>query len=149
MAEVEIFTDGACRGNPGPGGWGALLQSGSHRKELWGGERNTTNNRMELTAAIKALDTLTRSTQVNLYTDSQYVRQGITQWLADWKRRGWRTSRKTPVKNADLWQQLEALAEQHSVRWHWVKGHSGHAGNDHADMLANRAVDELLADTGQ
>ena len=104
---------------------------------------------MELTAAIKALDALTRSTQVNLYTDSQYVRQGITQWLADWKRRGWRTSRKTPVKNSDLWQQLEALAEQHSVRWHWVKGHSGHAGNDHADMLANRAVDELQADTGQ
>ena len=149
MAEVEIFTDGACRGNPGPGGWGVLLQSGSHRKELWGGEKNTTNNRMELTAAIKALDALTRSTQVNLYTDSQYVRQGITQWLVDWKRRGWRTSRKTPVKNSDLWQQLEALAEQHSVRWHWVKGHSGHAGNDHADMLANRAVDELLADTGQ
>ena len=149
MAEVEVFTDGACRGNPGPGGWGVLLQSGSHRKELWGGEKNTTNNRMELTAAIKALDALSRSTQVNLYTDSQYVRQGITQWLADWKRRGWRTSRKTPVKNADLWQQLEALAEQHSVRWHWVKGHSGHAGNDHADMLANRAVDELLADTGQ
>ena len=149
MAEVEVFTDGACRGNPGPGGWGVLLQSGSHRKELWGGEKNTTNNRMELTAAIKALDALTRSTQVNLYTDSQYVRQGITQWLVDWKRRGWRTSRKTPVKNSDLWQQLEALAEQHSVRWHWVKGHSGHAGNDHADMLANRAVDELLADTGQ
>jgi ribonuclease HI len=126
-----------------------LLQSGNHRKELWGGEINTTNNRMELTAAIKALDALARSTQVNLYTDSQYVRQGITQWMADWKRRGWRTSRKTPVKNVDLWQQLEELAEQHSVRWHWVKGHSGHAGNDHADMLANRAVDELIADIGQ
>jgi ribonuclease HI len=149
MAEVDVFTDGACRGNPGPGGWGVLLQSGNHRKELWGGEINTTNNRMELTAAIKALDALARSTQVNLYTDSQYVRQGITQWMADWKRRGWRTSRKTPVKNVDLWQQLEELAEQHSVRWHWVKGHSGHAGNDHADMLANRAVDELIADIGQ
>jgi ribonuclease HI len=149
MAEVKVFTDGACRGNPGPGGWGVLLQSGGHRKELWGGEKYTTNNRMELTAAIRALEALTRSTQVNLYTDSQYVRQGITQWLADWKRRGWRTSRKTPVKNADLWQQLEELAEQHSVQWHWVKGHSGHAGNEHADMLANRAVDELLTDAGQ
>lgn len=149
MAEVKVFTDGACRGNPGPGGWGVLLQSGGHRKELWGGEKYTTNNRMELTAAIRALEALTRSTQVNLYTDSQYVRQGITQWLADWKRRGWRTSRKTPVKNADLWQQLEELAEQHSVQWHWVKGHSGHGGNEHADMLANRAVDELLTDAGQ
>ena len=126
-----------------------LLQSGSHRKELWGGEKNTTNNRMELTAAIKALGALTRSTHVDMYTDSQYVRQGITQWLADWKRRGWRTSRKTPVKNADLWRQLEELAEQHAVQWHWVKGHSGHAGNEHADMLANRAVDELLAGVGQ
>lgn len=121
-----------------------MLKSGSHRKELWGGEINTTNNRMELTAAIKALDALTRSTQVNIYTDSQYVRQGITQWMADWKRRGWRTSRKAPVKNTDLWQQLDELAEQHSVRWHWVKGHSGHAGNDHADMLANRGIDELI-----
>lgn len=149
MAEVEIYTDGACRGNPGPGGWGVLLKSGSHRKELWGGEKNTTNNRMELTAAIKALAALSRSTQADIYTDSQYVRQGITQWMADWKRRGWRTSRKTPVKNTDLWQQLEELAERHSVRWHWVKGHSGHAGNEHADMLANRGIDELIAETGQ
>lgn len=149
MAEVEIFTDGACRGNPGPGGWGVLLQSGTHRKELWGGEYNTTNNRMELKAAIEALGVLKRSTNVSLYTDSRYVRQGITQWLADWKRRGWRTAQKTPVKNADLWRQLDELAKLHTVRWHWVKGHSGHAGNEYADMLANRGVDELITGSGK
>jgi ribonuclease HI len=130
VTRVEIHTDGACRGNPGPGGWGALLVSGSHRRELWGGEAATTNNRMELTAAI--------------YTDSQYVRNGITEWLPQWKRRGWKTADRKPVKNADLWVRLEAEIARHDVRWHWVKGHAGHAGNERADALANRGIDETL-----
>lgn len=144
MAEVEIYTDGACRGNPGPGGWAAILCSGERRKELSGGEQQTTNNRMELTAAIKALEALKQRSDVALYTDSQYLRLGITEWLPDWKRRGWRTARKQPVKNTDLWQRLEQLARQHHVRWYWVKGHSGHSGNDEADRLANRAIDSMI-----
>lgn len=143
MAEIQVFTDGACRGNPGPGGWGAVLQSGAHQKELQGGEPMTTNNRMELTAAIKALEALKRSSNVELYTDSEYLRQGITRWLPNWKRRGWRTASKTPVKNVDLWQRLEDLVQQHTIRWHWVKAHSGHDGNERADRLANQAIDEL------
>ena len=142
MNEVEIFTDGACRGNPGPGGWGALLRSAGHEKELFGAEQLTTNNRMELMAAIRALETLKRPCTVTLHTDSQYLRQGITQWIAQWKARGWRTRAKTPVKNVDLWKRLEAAAARHQIRWRWVKGHAGHAGNERADALANRAIDE-------
>ena len=138
---VEIYTDGACKGNPGPGGWGALLTWNGHERELFGGEPATTNNRMELLAVIRALEALSRSTQVAVYTDSQYVHKGITEWLAAWKRRGWLTADKKPVKNADLWKQLEAQATRHQVRWHWVKGHAGHAGNERADALANRGVD--------
>jgi len=140
---VEAFTDGACRGNPGPGGWGVLLRFGDHEKELHGGEANTTNNRMELMAAIQALESLTRPCQVRLTTDSEYVKNGITQWLPKWKQRGWRTASKTPVKNADLWQRLEAAARRHEVQWHWVRGHSGHHENERADALANRGIDEL------
>jgi ribonuclease HI len=140
---VEIFTDGACRGNPGPGGWGAILRYGGTEKELYGGEANTTNNRMELMAAIMALESLTRECQVRLTTDSEYVKNGITQWLPQWKARGWRTASKSPVKNADLWQRLETAAVQHQVQWHWVRGHSGHAENERADQLANRGIDEL------
>ena len=143
MSEVTIYTDGACRGNPGPGGWGALLVSGTHRKELWGGEAHTTNNRMEMTAAIEALAALKRHCKVQLYTDSQYVRNGITEWLPQWKKRGWKTADKKPVKNADLWVRLEEEMQRHEVHWHWVKGHSGHPGNERADELANRGVDEL------
>ena len=124
--EVKIYADGACRGNPGPGGWGALLRIGTRERTLHGGEPATTNNRMELTAVIRALESLTRHCRVQLYTDSQYVQKGITQWIHDWKRRGWRTAGKQPVKNVDLWQQLEALASAHEVSWHWVKGHAGH-----------------------
>ena len=140
---VEVFTDGACRGNPGPGGWGALLRYEGTEKELYGGEANTTNNRMELMAAIMALESLNRECQVRLTTDSEYVKNGITQWLPKWKARGWRTASKTPVKNADLWQRLETAAAQHKVQWHWVRGHSGHAENERADQLANRGIDEL------
>lgn len=140
---VEVFTDGACRGNPGPGGWGALLRFGDHEKELFGGEANTTNNRMELMAAIQALESLTRPCQVRLTTDSEYVKNGITQWLPKWKQRGWRTAGNQPVKNADLWQRLEAAAKRHEVQWHWVRGHSGHDENERADALANRGIDEL------
>jgi len=143
MTEVEIHTDGACRGNPGPGGWGAVLVSGGHTRELWGGEPHTTNNRMELTAAIEALAALRRRCRVQLYTDSQYVRNGITEWLPQWKRRGWRTADRRPVKNADLWVRLEEAISRHEVHWHWVKGHAGHPGNERADALANRGVDEL------
>lgn len=143
MANIQVFTDGACRGNPGPGGWGAILRSGGHQKELYGGAFETTNNRMELTAAIKALEMLKQSSSVELYTDSEYLRRGITQWLPNWKRRNWRTASNKVVKNIDLWQRLEELAGQHAVRWHWVKGHSGHEGNDQADKLANRGIDEL------
>jgi ribonuclease HI len=141
---VEIFTDGACRGNPGPGGWGALLRCNSKVKELYGGEKLTTNNRMELMAAIKALESLKKKSKVELTTDSQYVRQGITAWMKNWKARGWRTASKTPVKNKDLWQQLDAAALQHDVSWHWVRGHTGHPENELADQLANKAIDERV-----
>ena len=142
---VTIFTDGACRGNPGPGGWGALLQVGATEKELWGGEPNTTNNRMELTAVIRALEALKRPVAVRIHTDSQYVQKGISQWIHNWKKNGWRTSDKKPVKNADLWQRLDILSSQHDVAWIWVKGHAGHPGNERADKLANRGIDELPA----
>lgn len=143
LKEVEIFTDGACRGNPGPGGWGALLRYGGHEKSLYGGENETTNNRMELTAAIEALAALKEASKVVLTTDSEYVRQGITSWLENWKKRGWKTASKKPVKNVDLWQRLEAEAAQHQVEWLWVKGHSGHRENEIADQLANQGIDEL------
>ena len=147
MVEVKIYTDGACRGNPGPGGWAAILCSGERRKELSGSEQQTTNNRMELTAAIKALEALKQRSDVALFTDSQYLRLGITEWLPEWKRKGWRTAKKQPVKNTDLWQRLEQAAQQHHVRWYWVKGHSGHRGNDQADRLANQAIDELISES--
>jgi ribonuclease HI len=137
---VDIFTDGACKGNPGPGGWGAVLRFGAHVKELHGGEAGTTNNRMELTAVIRALEALTRPCLVRLHTDSQYVQKGITQWIHDWKRRGWRTADKKPVKNADLWKRLDEVAMPHQIEWIWVKGHAGHAGNERADALANLGV---------
>lgn len=142
MNRIEIFTDGACKGNPGPGGWGVLLRVPGRERELFGGERQTTNNRMELTAVIEALGALKRPCDVDLYLDSQYVRQGITQWLVGWKAKGWRTAAGKPVKNQDLWQRLDALVSGsgHTIRWHWVKGHAGHEGNEHADMLANRGV---------
>ncbi len=143
MSVVEIFTDGACRGNPGPGGWGALLRYDGVERELYGGERDTTNNRMELRAAIEALRALKRPCSVDLTTDSEYVRNGITSWLENWKNKGWRTSARKPVKNADLWQALDEENRRHEVRWHWVKGHSGHAENERADELANRGIDEL------
>lgn len=141
---VEIFTDGACRGNPGPGGWGAVLRFNGTEKELYGGEALTTNNRMELTAAIRALEALKRRCRVQLTTDSKYVQQGITEWLSGWKRRNWKNSARQPVKNIDLWQELDRLAAQHDVEWHWVKGHAGHPENERADQLANRGIDELL-----
>ncbi len=144
MTEVEAFTDGACRGNPGPGGWGVLLRSDGRERELAGGELETTNNRMELTAAIEALKALKRPCRVALFTDSTYVRNGITQWLPAWRARGWRTADKKPVKNQDLWTALSALAEGHEVEWHWVKGHSGHAENERADALANRGLEQVL-----
>lgn len=144
MKAVTIYSDGACRGNPGPGGWGALLSYGEHERELFGGERNTTNNRMELTAAIVALETLREGCHIQMFTDSEYVRRGITEWLPGWKARGWRTSGRQPVKNADLWQRLETACGRHRIEWHWVKGHSGDAGNERADQLANKGVDEVL-----
>jgi len=144
MSSVIIYTDGACRGNPGPGGWGAVLRAGSHEKELRGSEAMTTNNRMELTAAIRALAALNRPCNVQLYTDSQYVRKGITEWLPQWKARDWRTADKKPVKNVDLWQALELEIERHTIEWHWVKGHAGDPGNERADRLANEAIDEML-----
>lgn len=137
---VEVYTDGACKGNPGPGGWGALLICGEHRRELHGGERNTTNNRMELKAVIEALNALKRSTRVKLHTDSQYVHKGISEWLPGWKRKGWKTAGGKLVKNQDLWLALEAAAQTHSVEWVWVKGHSGHPGNERADELANDGI---------
>jgi ribonuclease HI len=144
--EVEIYTDGACSGNPGPGGWGAVLQYGNRTKELWGGEAQpTTNNRMELTAAIKALEGLTRKSTVRLHTDSSYVRNGVTGWLAGWKRNGWKTASKQPVKNEDLWRRLDAAAAKHDVQWLWVKGHAGNPGNERADALANRGMAEAVA----
>ena len=143
---VIIHTDGACKGNPGPGGWGAVLQAGGgHEKELWGGEPNTTNNRMELMAAIMALEALKRPCKVELHTDSKYVMQGITEWMRGWKARGWLTADKKPVKNADLWQRLDASRARHDVKWRWVKGHAGHELNERADQLANRGVTELKA----
>jgi ribonuclease HI len=143
--KVEVFTDGACRGNPGPGGWGALLRYGEREKELYGSERETTNNRMELMAAIIALESLKRPCEVILTTDSQYVRKGITEWIAGWKRRGWKTADRKPVKNQDLWQRLESATHKHQIHWKWIKGHSGHEENERADQLANRAIDELLS----
>ena len=141
LALVEIFTDGACRGNPGPGGWAALLRTGGKERELSGGEALTTNNRMELTAAIRALQALTRPCRVRLHTDSQYVRDGITKWIHGWQRNGWRTADRKPVKNAELWQSLLEAAGPHRVEWHWVKGHSGHPENDRVDALACAAAD--------
>lgn len=143
--QVEIFSDGACRGNPGPGGWGVLLRYNSHERRLYGGEHETTNNRMELTAAIEGLKVLKRPCYVTVTTDSEYVRKGITLWLSNWKQRGWRTSAKKPVKNMDLWQELDRETERHTITWHWVKGHSGHRENEIADELANRAIDELVS----
>lgn len=143
---VEIYTDGACRGNPGPGGWGVVLSSGAREKELRGAEMQTTNNRMELTAAIRALAALKRGSTVALYTDSQYVRKGVLEWLAQWKARDWRTADRKPVKNIDLWQELEREIERHSIEWHWVKGHAGVPGNERADQLANEAIDEMLSE---
>ena len=140
---VEVFTDGACKGNPGPGGWGALLRYGNNEKELYGGEAGTTNNRMELLAVIRALETLKRPCAVRVTTDSQYVKNGMTQWIHNWKRNGWKTAAKKPVKNADLWQSLDAQVARHRVEWAWVKGHSGHAENERADELANKGIEEL------
>ncbi|HET9339890.1 MAG TPA: ribonuclease HI [Casimicrobiaceae bacterium] len=137
---VVVYTDGACKGNPGPGGWGALLIAGGHEKELFGGESATTNNRMELTAVIRALEALKVPSDVELHTDSQYVKHGIETWIHGWKRNGWKTAGRTPVKNAELWRELETLASRHRVRWHWVKGHADNAGNLRADALANRGV---------
>ena len=143
MKPVEVFTDGACRGNPGPGGWGAILRHQQQEKELYGGERATTNNRMELTAAIRALEALTERCRVEITTDSVYVKDGITKWLDGWRARGWRTAKNKPVKNQDLWMRLAELVEGHDVHWHWVKGHAGHPGNERADALANRGLDGL------
>jgi len=142
LDHVVIYTDGACKGNPGPGGWGAFLSSAGREKELWGGERNTTNNRMELLAVIEALSALKRPCRVSLHLDSEYVRKGITEWIHGWKKKGWVTAAKQPVKNAELWQRLDALVHggHHQIEWHWVKGHSGDPGNERADALANRGV---------
>mgnify|MGYP001811763661 CR=1 FL=1 len=145
MSGVVIYTDGACRGNPGPGGWGAILSYGETEKELYGSAPDTTNNRMELTAAIAALDALSRACSVDLYTDSQYVRQGVLEWMANWKKRGWKTAAKKPVKNQDLWQALDQAMARHDINWHWVKGHAGVPGNERADELANLAIDEMTS----
>lgn len=142
---VEIFTDGACRGNPGPGGWGALLRFRGTEKQLFGGEPHTTNNRMELMAVIKGLEAMKRSARIRITTDSQYVKRGITEWIVNWKRNGWRTADRKPVKNDDLWRRLDQLVAEHDVVWHWVKGHSGHAENELADRLANRGIDEIAS----
>ena len=147
-ARVEIITDGACSGNPGPGGWGALLRANGHEKTVTGGEAATTNNRMELMAAIAALESLKRPCRVALYTDSSYVKNGITTWLKGWKRNGWRTTDKKPVKNAELWQRLEAAAAPHDVEWHWVKGHAGHVENERADALAREGMAPFLKSRG-
>jgi ribonuclease HI len=143
--KVVIYSDGACKGNPGPGGWGVWLQSGEHSKELWGGAPATTNNRMELTAVIEALASLKRNCDITLYTDSEYLKNGITTWIHGWKKKGWKTAAGQPVKNIELWQRLEALTALHSIEWRWVKGHAGDPGNERADALANRGVDEVLA----
>ncbi|GAB3303176.1 ribonuclease HI [Pseudoclavibacter terrae] len=146
MSDVVMYTDGACKGNPGPGGWGVWLRSGDHEKELFGGELTTTNNRMELKAVIEGLSALKKPCTVALYLDSQYVRKGITEWIKGWKAKGWKTASKQPVKNAELWKELDALVEDsgHTIEWHWVKGHSGDVGNERADMLANKGVDQAL-----
>lgn len=142
METIEIYTDGACSGNPGPGGWGAILKSGTHEKEIWGGEPQTTNNRMEILAVIRALEQLKRKGMtVKVHTDSQYVQKGISEWIHNWKARGWQTSDKKPVKNADLWRALDEIAALHTVEWRWVKGHAGHPGNERADTLARRGVE--------
>jgi len=143
LKQIEIFTDGACKGNPGPGGWGALLRFAGQEKKICGGERDTTNNRMELMAAIEGLAALKESCCVSLTTDSQYVRQGITQWMKNWKKNGWKTAAKQPVKNVDLWKRLDEQVALHKVDWHWVKGHSGHRENEIADQLANRGIEQL------
>ena len=143
MQTVEIYTDGACRGNPGPGGWGVWLKRGDIEKELFGGEQDTTNNRMELMAAIRALEALNQPCTVKLYSDSKYVLQGITEWMVNWKKRGWKTAAKKPVKNEDLWRRLDAAMQNHKIDWLWVKGHSGNPGNDKADQLANQGIDSL------
>ena len=140
---IEIYTDGACRGNPGPGGWGVLLVAGRHRKTLHGGEPETTNNRMELKAAIEALNALKRPSSVVLHTDSKYVMHGVTEWMSNWKKRGWKTANKKPVKNQEVWMAFDEAAQRHDIRWVWVKGHSGHDGNEEADALANLGIDEL------
>lgn len=145
---VNIYTDGACKGNPGPGGWGAYLQFGEHKKDMFGGEMETTNNRMEVLAAIEALEALSRPCKVNLTTDSEYLRRGVLEWMQNWKKRGWLTAAKKPVKNKDLWERLDKAIVNHDISWHWVKGHSGHPGNEKADQLANKGVDLVLANNG-
>lgn len=149
MSKVEIYTDGACRGNPGPGGWGVLLRYGDQEKQLYGGEADTTNNRMELTAVIEALAVLKRRCQVDLTSDSTYVLKGIQEWMPNWKKRGWKTADKKPVKNVDLWQRLDELAASHDIVWHWIKGHSGHRENELADQLANKGIDEMALAGGE
>ncbi|MFZ6657649.1 ribonuclease HI [Undibacterium sp. TJN19] len=144
MDKIEIYTDGACKGNPGVGGWGALLIAGNKEKELFGGEKETTNNRMELMAVIQALGALKRPCQITLHTDSQYVLKGITEWITGWKAKGWKTASKAPVKNVDLWQQLDEARNIHEIDWRWVRGHTGHPGNERADQLANRGVESIL-----
>ena len=148
MRRVDIFTDGACRGNPGPGGWGVLMRAGSHMRELYGGEPHTTNNRMEMTAVIEALSALKKPAEVVITTDSQYVRKGITEWIEGWKRRKWLTASRQPVKNVELWQRIDELAAGHRIDWRWVKGHSGHAENERVDALANRGIDEMIKQAG-
>jgi ribonuclease HI len=145
---VDIFTDGACSGNPGPGGWGAILRSGEHEKEMYGGEADTTNNRMELLAVIRALETLKRPVKARVHTDSQYVQKGISEWIHGWKARGWKTAAKQPVKNADLWRALDAVQSGHDIQWVWVKGHAGHAENERADALARKGVDDVRSKRG-
>ena len=146
MEKIEIYTDGACKGNPGPGGWGVLIMNGTHQKELFGGELNTTNNRMELTAVIEALSVLQDSCEVVLHTDSQYVQKGISEWIHGWKLRGWKTAARTAVKNADLWQKLDAVQKRHQIDWRWIKAHAGHDGNERADALANQGVLSALGE---
>ena len=149
MKQIEIYADGACKGNPGPGGWGAWLKWDAHEKELFGGELETTNNRMELTAVIRALEALKQRCEVKVFTDSVYVQKGMTEWLAAWKTRQWKTADKKPVKNADLWQSLDNLAAKHQMQWIWVKGHAGHAGNERADALANLGVEKILTEASK
>jgi ribonuclease HI len=143
MDEIEIFTDGACRGNPGLGGWGALIRRNGEESSLWGGERETTNNRMEMEAAIRGLESIIESSTITITTDSNYLKDGITKWLEGWKKKGWKTAAKKPVKNQDLWMRLDELSQFHNVNWKWVKGHSGHRENEIADLLANKGIDEL------